>query len=91
MAELDTAPVTQVTKSGEEQPLEEAFIAPPEPAAVAPEPAPAATEVAVAEPAPEPAPAELPATASPFYAIGLAGLMAAAAGLTLSRLAYRKS
>jgi hypothetical protein len=46
-------------------------------------------EVAVAEPAPEPA--ALPATGSPFFAIGLGGLMAAAAGLTLSRLAYRKS
>ncbi len=94
VAELDTAPVTQVTKTGEEQPLEEAFTAPaPEPEAVATEPAPAATEVALAEPAPEPepAPAELPATASPFYAIGLAGLLAAAAGLTMRRLAYRKS
>ncbi len=93
VAELDTAPVTQVTKSGEEQPLEEAFTAPEpeavaqEPAATEPEPAPA--EVAVAEPAPEPE--ALPATASPFYAIGLAGLLAAAAGLSLRRLAYRKS
>ena len=87
VAELDTAPVTQVTKAGEEQPLEEAYIA-PEPVAAAPEPAPAPVEVAVAEPAPEPEP--LPATGSPFFAIGLVGLMAAAAGLTLRRLAYRK-
>jgi hypothetical protein len=87
VAELDTAPVTQVTKSGEEQPLEEAYTA-PEPVAAAPEPAPAPAEVAVAEPAPEPEP--LPATGSPFFAIGLVGLMAAAAGLTLRRLAYRK-
>ncbi len=87
VAELDTAPVTQVTKSGEEQPLEEAYTA-PEPVAAAPEPAPAPVEVAVAEPAPEPEP--LPATGSPFYAIGLVGLMAAGAGLMLRRLAYRK-
>jgi hypothetical protein len=84
VAELDTAPVTQVTKSGEEQPLEAAYTA-PEPAA-APEPV---AEVAVAEPAPEPQ--ALPATGSPFFAIGLVGLMAAAAGVTLRRLAYRKS
>jgi hypothetical protein len=90
VADLDTAPVTQVTKSGEEQPLEEAFTA-PEPAAVAQEPAPAVTEIAAAEPAPEPQPEALPATASPFYAIGLAGMLAAAAGLSLRRLAYRKS
>ncbi|HYV62265.1 MAG TPA: hypothetical protein VE958_06305 [Bryobacteraceae bacterium] len=88
VAELDTAPVTEVTKAGEEQPLAEAFTA-PAPEATAPEPAPAVVEVAVAEPAPEPA--ALPATGSPFFAIGLGGLMAAAAGLTLSRLAYRKS
>ncbi len=87
VAELDTAPVTQVTKTGEEQPLEAAYTAPAVEAA-APEPAPAVTEVAVAEPAPEPA--ALPATGSPFFAIGLVGLMAAAAGLTLRRLAYRK-
>jgi hypothetical protein len=89
VAELPTAPVTEVTKTGEEQPLEEAFIAPaPEPAATAPEPAPAVAEVAAA---PEPEPAALPATGSPFFAIGLAGLLAAAAGLTLSRFAFRKS
>ena len=57
VAELDTAPVTQVNKSGEEQPLEEAFAA-PEPAprwrSCRAEPAPAPVEVAAAEPAPEP-------------------------------------
>ena len=84
VAELDTAPVTQVTQAGEEQPLEAAYTA-PEPAA-APEPV---AEVAVAEPAPEPE--ALPATGSPYFAIGLVGLMAAAAGLTLRRVAYRKS
>jgi len=87
VAELETAPVTEVTKTGEEQPLEEAFTA-PEPVAAEPEPAPAVTEAAAAA---EPEPVALPATASPFFAIGLAGLLAAAAGLTLSRLAYRKS
>jgi hypothetical protein len=84
VAELITAPVTEVTKSGEEQPLEEAYTA-PEPAA-APE---TVAEVAVAEPAPQPA--AIPATGSPLFAIGLAGLLAAAAGLTLKRLAYHKS
>jgi len=89
IAELETAPVTEVTKTGEEQPLEAAFTA-PEPA-LAPEPAPApvAAEVAVAAPAPEPE--ALPATGSPFFAIGLVGLMAAAAGLTLRRLTHRRS
>jgi hypothetical protein len=88
IAEFETAPVAEVTKAGEEKPLEEAYIAPPAEVAAA-EPAPAVAEVAAAEPAP--APAELPATGSPFFAIGLVGLMAAAAGLTLHRLAYRKS
>jgi len=88
IAEFETAPVAEVTKTGEEKPLEEAYTAPPA-EAVAAEPAPAVAEVAAAEPAPEPA--ALPATGSPFFAIGLAGLMAAAAGLTLRRLAYRKS
>jgi len=85
VAELETAPIAEVTKAGEEKPLEEAYIAPAE--AAAPEPAP--TEVAAAEPAPEPV--ALPATASPLFAIGLIGAMAAAGGLTLRRLAHRKS
>ena len=88
IAEFKTAPVAEVTKAGEEKPLEEAYIPPAEAAAAEPAPAPA-VEVAAAEPAP--APAELPATGSPFFAIGLIGLMAAGAGLTLRRLAYRKS
>ena len=82
--------MAEVTKAGEEKPLEEAYTAP-------------AVEAAAAEPAPAPAwrklpwpslrrsRAALPATGSPFFAIGLVGLMAAAAGLTLRRLAYRKS
>ena len=88
VAEFETAPVAEVTKTGEEKPLEAAYTAPPAEVAAA-EPAPAVAEVAAAEPAPEPA--ELPATGSPFFAIGLIGLMAAGAGLTLRRLAYRKS
>lgn len=88
--ELTTEPVAEVTKAGEERPLEEAFIAP------APEPPAAVAEVAKAEPEapasePEPAPAELPATASPFFTIGLLGLIAAASGLSLRRLSVRRS
>jgi hypothetical protein len=90
VAELSTAPVTEVTKTGEEQPLEEAFNAPtPEP--TAPEPAPAVTETAAATAPAAPEPEPLPATGSPFFAIGLFGLLATAAGLTLSRFAYRRS
>lgn len=85
VAEFERAPVAEVTAAGEEKPLEEAYVAPAE--EPAPEPAP--VEVAAAEPAPEPE--ALPATGSPFFAIGLIGAMAAAAGLTLRRLAYRKS
>jgi hypothetical protein len=78
-AELRTAPVTEITPSGEEKPLaEEAYVAPP-PVEVAPEP------VAAAEPAPEPA--ALPATGSPFFTVGLIGLAAliTGAGLRLIR------
>src|SRR5581483_7860298 len=77
-AELETAPVTRATESGAEVPLEveEAYV-PPEPVAAAPEPKPA-PETAAA-PAPEPEP--LPATGSPYFAFGLAGLTALAAGL----------
>ena len=89
VAELEAAPVTRVKETGEEQPVEEAFVA-PEPAVVeeafvAPEPAAeeAAPLIAQAEPAPEPYTEELPATASPFFLIGLAGLASAAAGFGL--------
>lgn len=78
--ELETAPITEVTKSGEEQPLEEAFT-PPEP-----EPAPAAVAEA---PAPEPEPEPLPPTASPFFTIGLIGAITAAAGAALRKFARR--
>jgi len=82
-AELTTAPVTEIESTGKEVPLEEAYVAP------APEPE---RELAEAEPGPvapapePPAPEPLPATASPFFAIGLAGLLFAATGLAVRRL-----
>lgn len=84
VAELETAPVTEVTKTGEEQPLEEAYLPP--------EPAPEATAAVVTEPelAPAEVPAEAPATASPFFAFGLIGLLTGAAGFGLRRLALRR-
>jgi hypothetical protein len=90
VAELSTERVAEVTKSGEEQPLEEAFIAPePEPAVAE------VAEVTTPEPAaaaePEQAPGELPATASPIFAIGLAGALAAASGMFLRRFTTRRS
>jgi hypothetical protein len=79
--ELLTAPIEEVTETGE---LQEAEVA----AAPAAEPA-AAREVetiAEPEPVPEPEPpAELPATASPFFAAGLLGVLAASAGFLLRR------
>jgi len=80
--ELATAPVVEIEPSGKEVPLEEAFVAPPE----------AVAELANAEPGPvapagEPRPPEpLPATASPVFAIGLMGLVAATAGALLRRI-----
>lgn len=84
--ELETAAVVEVNKEGEEQPLEEAYVAP---APAAPE---APVEIAEAAPAPfEPAPApeQLPATASPLYAIGLAGALILSAGIGLRYAAGR--
>src|SRR5579872_733623 len=52
IAEFDTAPVAEVTKTGEEKPLEAAYTAPPVEVAAA-EPAPTVAEVAAAEPSPE--------------------------------------
>jgi len=81
-AELQTAPLVEITKAGEENPfIEEAFLE-PEPAT--------GPELAAAEPAPavelEPAaPEALPATASPFFAIGLAGLLTLILGVSLRR------
>jgi hypothetical protein len=78
--ELVTAPVTEIESTGKEVPLEEAFVAPPEPELANAEPAPAA-------PAGEPQPAQpLPATASPIFAIGLLGLMTGLTGVMLRRL-----
>ena len=94
VAELETAPVTEV----EEAEVEEAFVAPAEPvlepliaqAAPAPERVPD-TLVVEAPPAPEPIAEALPATASPFFLIGLAGLASAAAGFGLRFALARKS
>jgi len=82
-AELRTAPVTEIESTGKEVPLEEAFVAPAD----------SERELADAEPGPvtpapePPEPAALPPTASPFFAIGLAGLLFAATGLAVRRMA----
>jgi hypothetical protein len=90
-AELEVAPVTEVTKEGKEQAVEEA-VAAPEPAfEFAEEEEAIPAEVAEAAPLPEPGAEALPATASPFYGIGLLGVLAMAAGFTLRRLAFRRS
>ena len=76
VVELETAPVAEVTKTGEE----EVFVpepAPPEPAVET------ALEPVAEENAPEPEPLPLPPTASPFFTIGLLGAMFAAAGWAL--------
>jgi hypothetical protein len=81
-AELETLPVTEVNPAGEERPFEIAMAPAPRPAPI-PEPAPAAA------PAPEPAPqapAELPATASPFFTIGLLGALLTVAGFALRKV-----
>jgi hypothetical protein len=85
--ELATAPVTEVTKEGEEQPLEEAYTPP------APEPAPAVVAEVAPEPAaaPEPAPEPLPATGTPLPALALIGVLTALTGAGLRKLALRKS
>lgn len=81
--ELRTAPLTEIDKSGEEKPVvEEALAATtPEPAlvaaATAPEPA------AAPSPASQVVPAELPGTASPYFALGLVGLLVLITGATL--------
>lgn len=95
-AELSTAPVTEVTKSGEEKPLEEAYVEPaaaPVQVAQAARPAPATAVAAAAAQAPAPAAAKapapsadlLPATGSPVFGIGLGGLLLAAIGFALRR------
>jgi hypothetical protein len=81
-AEMKTAPVTAVEKTGEEKPLVAEVYTPP-----APEPEPVAE--APAPPAERAAP-ELPATATPFPMIGLVGALALFSGLALRRLAARR-
>jgi len=77
--ELQTAPVTEIESTGKEVPLEEAFVAPPESSSSW-----ESLDAELAEFTPEPEP--LPATASPFFAIGLAGLLFAATGLAVRRV-----
>jgi hypothetical protein len=72
-AELKTAPLEEVNKAGEEKPVPEEALA-----ALAPGLPPLAYA-----PALEPTPITLPKTASPIFAIGLAGLLALMAGVTL--------
>ncbi|HEY1758696.1 MAG TPA: hypothetical protein VGG72_25210 [Bryobacteraceae bacterium] len=90
-AELQTLPLTEFNKSGEEKVFVEEALAETEPAPgpvagatpePAPERAPAPEAVAAALAAPE----TLPATASPFFAVGLAGLIALLAGASLRRV-----
>jgi len=81
-AEMATAPVTEIESTGKEVPLEEAYVAPP------PE---AQRELAEAAPGPvtpvtEAAPAPLPATATPFFDIGLLGLLLGSAGMVVRRI-----
>jgi hypothetical protein len=75
-AELKTAPVVEIDKSGEEKPLE---------ARVHTAPAPETAPVFEAAPAREQAdrPAELPATGSPVPALALASLLTLATGFAL--------
>jgi len=81
VAELETAPVTEIAKTGEELPLEEAYVAPPP----EPELADAAPPEYVA-PAGSPVRTPYPATGSPYYLVGIAGLLAVGSGLFLRRV-----
>jgi len=89
-AEMLTAPIGEVNAAGEERRIELAVAAPtPAPVpAPAPTPAPQAVTAAPA-PAPQRAaePAKLPATASPFFTIGLLGLLTLGAGIALKKVA----
>ncbi len=76
-AQLETAPIQEVEKSGEEHPIPEpVVIAEAKPPAPAPEP--------VAPPAP--APVELPKTGSPYFLIGFVGLATTAAAWAARRI-----
>ncbi|MFN7922231.1 MAG: hypothetical protein U0Q16_19160 [Bryobacteraceae bacterium] len=94
-AEMKTAPVTTIEPSGVEKPLSfEAYRAPaPTEPVLSAEARPAPEPVPTAAPAPAVPPAapakELPATASPYTAYGLAGVIALAAGLAVRAFAHR--
>jgi hypothetical protein len=80
-AELQTAPLSEVSKTGEEKPfVQEAFAEP------VPRPAPVA---AAPEPVPEAAPERLPATASPLFGFGLTGMLALIGGVGLRIIGSR--
>ncbi len=72
-AELKTAPLEEINRAGEEKPVPEDKVA-----ALAP----GLPPLAFAPPL-EPTPVELPKTASPIFAIGLAGLLALIMGASL--------
>jgi hypothetical protein len=81
-AQLETAPIQEVEKTGEEHPFEVQAAPAPEPVVIAQaRPEPAAEPVRT-----EPAPVELPKTASPYFLIGLAGLGTMAAGWAARRI-----
>ncbi len=88
-AELETLPLTEFNKAGEEKPFVEEAVVEPAPAPVevaAAEPQPAQEFAPAAEPAAVSEPVVLPGTASPFFAIGLAGLFTLILGVNLRRL-----
>jgi len=78
-AELKTAPLAEINKAGEEKPVPEEQLA-----ALAPGLPPLAFA-----PALEPTPLTLPKTASPFFAVGLVGLLALIMGGALRFAASR--
>ncbi|MGA2877425.1 MAG: hypothetical protein ABSG13_00585 [Bryobacteraceae bacterium] len=78
-AELKTAPLAEINKAGEEKPVPEEALA-----ALAP----GLPPLAIAPPL-EPTPVTLPKTASPFFAVGLAGLLALITGAALRFAAWR--
>jgi len=89
-AELQTLPLTEFNKAGEEEVFVEEARAEPAPrpvevAAAAAEPAPVQEAALAPEPAPLAEQAALPATASPFFALGLAGLLTLILGVSLRR------
>ncbi len=92
--DLQTLPLTEFNKAGEEERFIEEALAEPAPApvevaAAEPEPAlevaPAAEPAPAAEIAPLAEPAVLPGTASPFFALGLAGSLILILGVGLRR------